>query len=69
MQRECPHPVDFKDNCPTKCAFAGCDRATYQVTDDPDLLFDPSVDRSAAIKDGCTYCGFFLTNGPRIAAK
>jgi len=66
MQAECPHSVDFKDNCPTKCAFATCDRATYELTTDPALVFDPTVDRGAAIKDGCGYCGFFLTHGPRI---
>ncbi len=66
MQAECPHSVDFKDNCPTKCAFAACDRATYELTTDPDLIFDPTVDRDAAIKDGCKFCGFFLTHGPRV---
>jgi hypothetical protein len=66
MQGECPHSVDFHDNCPTKCAFAACDRATYELTTDPGLIFDPNVDRDAAIKDGCKFCGFFLTKGPRL---
>jgi hypothetical protein len=66
MQSECPHSVDFEDNCPTKCAFATCDRPTYALTTDPELVFDPTVDRSAPIKDGCKFCAFFLTNGPRI---
>lgn len=66
MQSECPHSVDFKDNCPTKCAFAACDRASYEMTIDPALVFDATIDRAAAIKDGCTFCGFFLTNGPRV---
>ncbi len=66
MQGECPHSVDFKDNCPTKCAFATCDRPTYTLTTDPTLIFDPTVDRDAAIKDGCKFCAFFLTNGPRL---
>lgn len=66
MQGECAHSVDFKDNCPTKCAFASCDRATYELTTDPALIFDPTVDRDAAIKDGCRFCGFFLANGPRL---
>lgn len=65
MQADCPHPVDFKDNCPTKCAFAVCDRPSYQLTTDPELVFSVEVDRSAAIKDGCFYCEFFLKNGPR----
>jgi len=66
MQAECPHSVDFMDNCPTKCAFATCDRPSYEMTTDPALIFDPTVDRDAAIKDGCKFCGFFLVNGPRI---
>jgi hypothetical protein len=68
MQQECPHSVDYKDNCPTKCAFAGCNRDSYELTIDAELVFDPTVDRTAAIKDGCTYCAFFLKNGPRISA-
>jgi len=67
MQKDCPHSADFKDNCPTKCAFAACDRPTYELTTDPELIFSPDVDRSAAIKDGCTYCAFFLTHGPRAS--
>ncbi|HSK47377.1 MAG TPA: hypothetical protein VLA05_05145 [Coriobacteriia bacterium] len=66
MQAECPHSVEFMDNCPTKCAFAGCDRPTYALTTDPELIFSVDVDRSKAIKDGCTYCEFFLLHGPRI---
>ena len=67
MQKECPHSVDFHDNCPTKCAFAVCDRSTFVVVTDSDLLFDPTVDRSVTIKDGCMLCGFFLTNGPKVS--
>jgi hypothetical protein len=43
-----------------------CDRSTHQVTGDPALIFDPTVDRSAAAKEICTRCVFFLTNGPRL---
>lgn len=66
MQAECPHPASLGDNCPTKCAFAACDRATYELTIDPELIFDATVDRSVVIKDGCLYCAFFLKQGPRI---
>jgi hypothetical protein len=69
MQGECPHAVEYFDNCPTKCAFAACDRPSYELTIDPALIFSPDVDRSSAIKDGCTYCAFFLRNGPRVAEK
>jgi len=68
MQQDCPHYIDLKDNCPTKCAFAQCDRPTHEQTSDPELIFDPTVDRAAAIKDECQICGFFLRNGPRIQA-
>lgn len=66
MQAECPHSVEFKDNCPTKCVFANCDRPTHTLTIDPELVFSTEVDRSAAIKDGCIFCEFFLTKGPRL---
>jgi len=69
MQGECPHVIEYEDNCPTKCVFAGCDRATYELTIDPALIFDPDVDRSVAIKDGCTYCAFFLRQAPRMGEK
>ncbi len=68
MQRECPHSADFEDNCPTKCAFATCDRETFEVVTDPELLFDQTVDRDAPIKDGCMLCGFYLKHGPRVAS-
>jgi len=64
MQAECPHQ-DPSDRCPAKCAFAQCDRPTHAVSSDPMLIFDPSVDRSAALREVCTYCTFFITNGPR----
>lgn len=68
MQGECPHATVIGDNCPTKCVFAKCDRKTYEMTTDAELVFDPTVDRSAATKDECNYCAFFLRNGPRIAS-
>jgi hypothetical protein len=30
------------------------------------MIFDPSIDRRTAIKENCTYCEFFLTNGPKM---
>lgn len=68
MQAECPHSAVFKDNCPTKCAFATCTRETHEVTTDPALIFNAEVDRTAVIRDGCTFCRFFLENGPRVAS-
>jgi len=66
MQAECPHAIEYEDNCPTKCAFAKCGRPTWELTIDPELVLSVDVDRAAAIKDECTYCAFFLRNGPRI---
>lgn len=68
MQSACPHPTVLKDMCPTKCAFAGCDRPTYEMTTDPALIFNPEIDRNQAIKQGCTFCAFFLTNGPKVGS-
>jgi hypothetical protein len=30
------------------------------------LLLDPEVDRTAAIKENCRNCGFFLEHAPRL---
>ena len=65
MQAECPHSAVIKDRCPSKCAFAACDRETHSVTTDPELVFSATIERDAAIKDNCLFCGFFLTHGPR----
>ena len=66
MQAECPHSSVIGDRCPTKCAFAACDRPTYELTTDAELIFDPTVDREQAVKEGCIYCAFFLRHGPRV---
>lgn len=68
MQADCPHPTDINDNCPTKCAFSQCDRPQNELTTDPELIFSADVDRSAAVKDVCMFCGFFLKNAPRVGA-
>ncbi len=66
MQATCPHPTTLKDRCPSKCAFARCDRPSREVTSDPELIFSVDIDRSAAIKEDCLHCAFFLRSGPRI---
>lgn len=65
MQATCPHPNELADRCPTKCAFAHCDRPTHELTVDPELIFDPSIDRDVVLKDECFYCAFFLRQGPK----
>jgi hypothetical protein len=66
MMSRCPH-TSPDEKCPTKCAFAQCGRPSHEATSDAALVFDPWVDRSVALKEECTYCAFFLKNGPRIA--
>lgn len=66
MQADCPHAIDFEDRCPAKCNFSLCDRPTNSPTTDPELVFSNEVDRSAAIKEVCWQCEFFLKNGPRV---
>jgi hypothetical protein len=65
MMSRCPHDVPA-DKCPARCVFAACDRSNHVQTSDPALIFEPSIDRRAAVKETCTYCAFFLTNGPRM---
>ena len=66
MQADCPHAIDPDEQCPVSCLYATCDRPQHRITSDPALIFDASVDRSAAAKGGCTICAFFLKNAPRI---
>lgn len=68
MMSRCPHNSPG-EMCGSRCVFAQCDRPTHEVTSDPMLIFDPWVDRAAAMKEQCTFCTFFLTNGPRTAAS
>jgi len=68
IQKDCQHAVTDYDMCPSKCFFAACDRPTHEITSDPELVFDPDIDRSQALKQSCLYCEFFLKNGPRKAA-
>ncbi len=67
MRSRCPHAIQFMDRCPTKCAFADCQRESFVVCTDVSLLLDPSVDRDAAIKENCLHCEFFLEHGPRVS--
>ena len=66
VQRACMHAVTDYDMCPSRCNFAFCDRDTNKITTDAALIFDPTVDRSQALKQTCHYCEFFLKNAPRV---
>ena len=65
MQEACRHAVTDYDMCPSRCKLAFCQLKTHEVTGDPELVFDPDIDRSQALKQNCLYCKFFLKNGPR----
>lgn len=65
MQSRCPHNVPGAP-CPADCLNTMCDRPTHHTVDPLDALMNPDVDRSAAIKEVCLFCEFFLTNGPKI---
>jgi hypothetical protein len=67
MQAECLHAQQPTDRCPVRCNFAQCYSESHAVTSDPELIFAADIDRSAPIKDGCGFCAFFLTNGPRLS--
>ena len=66
MQSTCAHATVILDQCPTKCAFANCERPQHALTSDPELIFTIEVDRNAAIKQICMFCEHFLTRGPRL---
>lgn len=71
MQSRCPHNGDAKgiySPCPADCYYASCQRETHEVASDIDTLLDPTVDRTVAKKECCTFCAFFLSHGPRLKA-
>ena len=65
MRESCPHAMDPDEQCPLSCHYAKCDRQTHRATGDPMLVLDPTIDFSAAAKEICTRCVFFLSSGPR----
>jgi hypothetical protein len=66
MQGRCPHAIDPNEQCPLLCHYALCERPMHRITGDPALVFNPVIDRSAAAKEICTRCAFFLSEGPRL---
>jgi hypothetical protein len=67
MRSTCAHHTEFKDRCPTKCAFANCERPAHVLASDPEIIFSTEVDREVVIKDICMFCEFFIENGPRLS--
>lgn len=66
LQSRCPHAAIATERCPAECYYAKCSRPQHRVTADPSLVFDPDIDRDAAIKDVCLSCAHFLSQGPRV---
>jgi hypothetical protein len=70
LSKECPHGrTDCYSPCKLECQFAQCHNPWHKVATDFNLLLDTTVDRSAAIKEGCRVCEFFLKYGPRLGEQ
>jgi len=68
MASRCPFATSSADNvCSASCYYANCVLQQRSFPSNLDILLDPTVDRSAAVKEPCTSCEFFLLNGPRLA--
>ncbi|MCX8007949.1 MAG: hypothetical protein N3B11_07580 [Coriobacteriia bacterium] len=67
LQSRCAHASVATEKCPAECYYAKCPLPQHRVTSDPAMIFDPEVDRAAAMKDVCLSCEFFLRRGPRLS--
>ena len=54
----CPHAM-LGGRCPVDCQFSYCERPQHKQASALDLL-EPTVDRSATIKEMCLTCEFYL---------
>lgn len=63
MMQRCPHNIEGLP-CPADCLNTHCKRPTHDMVDPLDALMNPDVDRSAAVKEVCLLCRFFLEHGP-----
>ena len=67
LASRCPHAISSTDGlCVANCFYTVCHKSQHKIATAFDLLLDETVDRSAAIKESCTFCEFFLKNAPRI---
>lgn len=65
-QSRCPHNTPG-ETCPADCLNTYCTRPTHETVSPLDALMNPEVDRSAAVKETCKFCRFFLEHGPVIS--
>ena len=65
MQEYCPHALG-NDFCPPDCKFTACTRPTHKVAVGLEILSYPETDRTAAVKEVCRSCMFYLEHGPKV---
>jgi hypothetical protein len=55
--------------CVADCYYTHCTRSQHKVATSYDLLLNPTLDYSAAIKEPCRFCEFFLSNAPHVTVE
>jgi hypothetical protein len=66
MASRCPHAIASTDGvCPADCCYTACDKPQHELAIGIDML-DPTVDYTAAVKETCRFCKFFIKNAPRL---
>lgn len=69
MQSRCPHnSPDVYSPCPMDCCYTACDKPQHKQAD-PLTALDPYADRTAAQKEQCMWCEFFLKTAPKVAPQ
>ncbi|MCL2137524.1 MAG: hypothetical protein FWH40_10210 [Coriobacteriia bacterium] len=62
----CPHATSSTDGlCPAQCVYSRCSSQNHRQLYGLALL-DAAADRSAAVKELCWYCEYFVKNAPRL---
>ena len=66
MAFDCPH--DAAGICPRSCINTICDNPWHERASGMEMLSAYDVDFSAARKENCHNCKFFLEHAPRVAS-
>ena len=61
---DCPH-FNF-GLCPRSCMYTICHRSTYEKASGMEIFDAYDVDFSAALKENCHSCRYFLRNAPKV---
>lgn len=64
MYVDCPH--NTIDLCPRGCMYTICDKPQHELASGMEIFSAYDVDFSAARKENCHSCKFFLAHAPRI---